>query len=391
MTVPTNKPRGNFKDVPLRIVSPDFGSPLTDLILALENYRRDKPAMSTPPGIFSEIKSIFHMLESIGSARIEGNNTTIAEYVETKLDKKPDHRESIVEIRNGEEALAFIDANIGSSAINRLFVSEIHKLVVKDLLPPPEGEGSDSPGEFRRREVDIRNSELVVTPVALVPPYVEELLAFLASRGEPKFDLLKLAIAHHRFVWIHPFDNGNGRTVRHFTYATLLKYGFGNPESRLINPVAIFCEDREKYCAALARADKGDDEGILQWCQYMLEGLKRELDKISQLGDYQFLQKNILLPALESALERQILKPIEFEILKIAVEKGSVVNGDITRRYPQKHISAVSRLISDLRDSEMLRSFPENSRRYQITFNNNFLLRDVTKALREKGFCPTKN
>ena len=42
----------------------------------------------------------------------------------------------------------------------------------------------------------------------------------------PKYDLLKVAIAHHRFVWVHPFSNGNGRTVRLFTYAMLVKLGF---------------------------------------------------------------------------------------------------------------------------------------------------------------------
>lgn len=35
---------------------------------------------------FFSIKT-YHLLESVGSARIEGNNTTVAEYIETKLEK----------------------------------------------------------------------------------------------------------------------------------------------------------------------------------------------------------------------------------------------------------------------------------------------------------------
>ena len=50
-----------------------------------------------------------------------------------------------------------------------------------------------------------------------VEDYMNELLDFVNKEDAKKFDLLKAAIAHHRFVWIHPFGNGNGRTVRLFT------------------------------------------------------------------------------------------------------------------------------------------------------------------------------
>ena len=47
---------------------------------------------------------------------------------------------------------------------------------------------------------------------------MEELVAFINRRDPPKYDLMKVAIAHHRFGWIHPFSNGNGRVVRLLTY-----------------------------------------------------------------------------------------------------------------------------------------------------------------------------
>jgi Fic family protein len=37
----------------------------------------------------------------------------------------------------------------------------------------------------------------------------------------PKYDLMKVALARHRFAWLHPFSNGNGRVVRLLTYAML--------------------------------------------------------------------------------------------------------------------------------------------------------------------------
>jgi len=55
---------------------------------------------------------------------------------------------------------------------------------------------------------------------------MEELFTFINNDDDKKYDLIKTALAHHRFVWIHPFDNGNGRTVRLFTYVLLVKLGF---------------------------------------------------------------------------------------------------------------------------------------------------------------------
>ncbi|MGV0928494.1 hypothetical protein ACTS9K_15180 [Empedobacter sp. ULE_I145] len=78
-----------FSPYELSLIQPDFDSPLTDLIIELEHLRKKDLGGSTHPAVFFQLKSIFHWLESMGSARIEGNNTTIAEYVETKIDDSP--------------------------------------------------------------------------------------------------------------------------------------------------------------------------------------------------------------------------------------------------------------------------------------------------------------
>ena len=77
----------NFKHYDLRFVEPLFASDLTDSIINLEHLRkRRRLGGTTHPAIFFQLKNVFHFLESIGSARIEGNNTTIAEYIGTKID-----------------------------------------------------------------------------------------------------------------------------------------------------------------------------------------------------------------------------------------------------------------------------------------------------------------
>jgi hypothetical protein len=63
----------------LRIPTPSFHAPVVEDILALQQLKVQQLVGSTHPEIFFEIKGVFHVLESLGSARIEGNRTTIEE------------------------------------------------------------------------------------------------------------------------------------------------------------------------------------------------------------------------------------------------------------------------------------------------------------------------
>lgn len=111
---------------------------------------------------------------------------------------------------------------------------------------------------------------------------------------------MKIALAHHRFGWVHPFGNGNGRTVRLLTYALLIKYGFNvQAGGRVLNPTAVFCNDRERYYSMLAEADTGTEQGLENWCLYVLAGISSELKKVDQLTNHQFLSSKILYPAID--------------------------------------------------------------------------------------------
>ncbi len=210
-------PAEKFLHYDLKLIEPSFSSTLTDLIIDLDYLRKKPLGGSTHPRVFFQLKHIFHTLESIGSARIEGNNTTIAEYIETKLEDNKKVPSGIREIQNIEKAMVFIEENIFEYPINRAFISELHKMIVDDLLPTPHGEGDHTPGEYRKINLKINKSNHLPPEAFMVEGYMDELLNFIAKEDSPKYDLLKAAIAHHRFVWIHPFGNGNGRTVRLFT------------------------------------------------------------------------------------------------------------------------------------------------------------------------------
>lgn len=380
-----------FSHYDLKLIEPTFGSALTDLIIELDYLRKKTLGGSTHATVFFQLKHIFHTLESIGSARIEGNNTTIAEYIETKLTESHIVPPSIREIQNIERAMEFIEENAKDSPINRAFLSELHKMIVDGLLPPPKGEGDETPGEYRRINLKINNSTHKPPDWLKVDDYMEELLDFVNRVDKPKYDLLKAAIAHHRFVWIHPFGNGNGRTVRLFTYAMLVKTGFNVNVGRIINPSAIFCSNRNDYYTNLSEADMGTEKGILTWAEYVLKGLKEEIEKIDKLTDYNFLKKEILIPTINYSLERKYLTDIEAKILKKAIERQVIQAADVKEYFGGKADAEVSRQIRKLIDKNMLVPEKQGSRKYILRFDNSYLLRSVIRSLDEKGFLPVRD
>lgn len=380
-----------FFHTDIKLIHPRFESRLTDLVIELDHLRKKRLGGTTHPHVFFQLKSIFQTLESIGSARIEGNNTTISEFIETKLEDRKYINEQIQEIRNIEESINFIDGDTENIKLGRLFISDLHKMIVKGLTPPPQGEGDSTPGIYRNYSVEIKGANHKPPETQQqVEGYMQELFEFLNDSHSPKYDLLKMALAHHRFMWIHPFGNGNGRVGRLFTYALLVKAGFNVNVGRILNPTAVFCINRDEYYKYLSEADTGKDEGLINWCTYVLEGLKTEIDKIDMLLDYSYLKESILFPALEHSEKMKYIDTNEYKILKLTIEKQVIQNSDIQEVLKGKHMTSISRYIRTLKEKKMLVSEVENVRKYHINFTNNFLIRSVIKKLEEEGFIPMK-
>lgn len=380
-----------FVHYDLKMIKPQFDSVLTDLVIELDHLRRKRLGGSTHPTTFFQLKGIFHTLESIGSARIEGNNTTITDYLENKSDDGNSTDQNIIEIQNIEKSMNFIDENINQIVIDRRFVSDLQKYIVEGLTPPPKGEGDKTPGKYRTHNIKINNSVHMPPMPSQIQGYMDELFKFVNNEDSSKYDLIKTAIAHHRFVWIHPFGNGNGRTVRLFTYAMLVKQGFNIKLGRIVNPTAIFSTDRDRYYDNLSYADKGTNQGIIRWCEYVLTGLKTEIEKIDLLLDYKYLSKNILKKALLYSKESGLVKEIEFKILTVAIEKQVFQASDLKSLFPNKVSAEISRNIKRLKDKSLVISEKENSRRYIISFKNKILLRGIIRALDENNFLPIHN
>lgn len=369
----------------LNLLNPSFESDLVDIVNELEKLRYVGVRTDVHPKLFLQLKSIFHMLESLGSARIEGNHTTISDYVESKIDKDQSS-EQLSEIENIEKAMTFIDEHfLSGEIISEMMIRELHSLTVYNLDHSKEGDRT--PGSYRKHQVIISQSPHLPPEPHLVPDYMHEQISFINHEDRPKYDLIKMALAHHRFGWIHPFSNGNGRTVRLLTYALLIKYGFNvQAGGRILNPTAIFCNDRDKYYEMLTKADTGKPEELEKWCIYVLEGILEGLKKVDQLADLEFLSSKILFPALDDALDREQITKLERDILKMAISKGTIKALDIKEIDPKLAPRARTYQITKMLEGKMLSKLEENGRIYVPSFMNNNLLRSIIKKLREEGF-----
>ncbi|WP_300525821.1 Fic family protein [Alcanivorax sp.] len=372
-------------DFPLRLVSPDFDSPLTDTLMELNHLRRLKLGGTTAPWMFFQLKNIFHILESIGSARIEGNRTTISEYIEQKIEHGERSNERFSEIANVEKAMEFIEEQIDEGTeITHVFIRELHNLVVDELSE----EGDKTPGAYRKWNVQIQDAMHVPPEAHSVQPYMDELIAFINRDDPSKYDLLKTAIAHHRFTWIHPFGNGNGRVVRLLTYSLLIKYGFNVKSGKILNPTAVFCNDRDVYYERLAEADIGTDAALLNWCDYVLSGVLGEVTKLNKLLDFDFLLERILLPTLLKSEERRHITRAESRILQAGVRKQSFKAGDINKSFDGLDARQRTHKIAKMKDAGLIKPLKPGGRTYHVSFMNNFLMRSLIQVLESEDFIP---
>ncbi len=377
-----------FNHFDLTLLNPAFDSPLVDVLTELEHLRRLQLGGTTPAPVFFQLKHVFHILESLGSARIEGNHTTLADYVESALEATDaaNAADQIREIANIEEAMAYIEEAIApGAAVTEQFVRELHALTVRGLLR----EGDATPGAYRTGQVKIALAEHLPPDAIQVPGYMQALVTFINHNDAPKYDLIKVALAHHRFGWIHPFSNGNGRVVRLLTYALLIKYGFNvKAGGRVLNPTAVFCSDREQYYAMLACADSGTPENLERWCIYVLQGVLTELTKVDQLTRYDYLKSKILIPTLGFARARGLITLQEEAILLAAVKAGVVKAVDLSEAMPGLNDTQRTYQIRKLVERKMLRPIEPKSRQYTIGFDNNYLMRGVIHALAQENFIP---
>lgn len=371
----------------IKTPEPKYNSKLTGIIFQLEHLRGRTVPSNTNQQIFIQLKNLFHIIEALSSAHIEGNHTTLAGFVEKRAAGEQTD-ENMNEIINLMKALDFIDEHINNTQINRDFILELHKIVVDNL----KHEGDDHVGGFRNKDVTIANSQHIPPSHYDVSDLMRELIKYINADANSQDELLKISLAHHRFVWIHPFGNGNGRTVRLLTYAMLCKKGYIEPNAlRLFNPTAVFAGDRHKYYDMLERADKGTDKDLLEWSEYFLSGIKDETEKTLRLSDSNFVNNKLFLPAISKLNAAGVISKLEANILERTVRRSTIRAADIFDLWNKNVIpSTVANQLRKLRDAGFLIPTKEGGREYSLNFIDNVLTRLVLDQMEKENLLPIR-
>lgn len=219
-----------------------------------------------PPTVMAKIKEQFEIEMTYNSNAIEGNSLTLKEtfWVITQgltIKEKPlkDH----LEAKNHKEALDFLYKLIEHDRKNTLsehLIKQLHQLVVMDSQ-------KDIAGRYRDGDVYIGGADHTPPSHLEVPHAMHELVLSLQKRNPKQHVIEKAALAHHRFVHIHPFWDGNGRVGRLLMNIFILQAGY---------PLAIILmNDRKRYYRVLSLADNGKYAPL---CEFVAQAVLRSLN-----------------------------------------------------------------------------------------------------------------
>lgn len=190
-------------------------------------------------------------------------------YHETVFGIIPRSRLIPLEIEGIKRAWDFVakTKNHGRIPLTAAFLKKVHKIGFGWIFP-------EFGGQFRTIEVKV--SKHTPPKSYLVPQLMEDLSRDLKVRFHhfPKIDddrfidsLVELiAWAHHRFLWIHPFKDYNGRIGRLLINIILLNLDLPPIELQVDTLVG-----RKKYVIALQEADQGNYTKLEKLIQSSIE------------------------------------------------------------------------------------------------------------------------
>jgi len=191
------------------------------------------------------------------SNAIEGNTIKLREtqlILERGLTIQGRSLREHLEVRNHPRAIKYVET-MTRRALREQDILVLHQIIMKGI--------DDEAGRFRAAEVRIAGAEFMPPPAYEIPHLIRELVDW-CNRDPDELRPIELAATlHHRFVWIHPFHDGNGRVARLLMNLVLTRSGY---------PIAVILNvDRSKYYDTLKKADNGDPTSFVNFVASAVE------------------------------------------------------------------------------------------------------------------------
>lgn len=243
---------------------------LEDKKKRLDAYRPISSDLST------NLQEWFKIELTYTSNAIEGNTLSRAEttlIVEKGLTVDGKTLNEHLEAVNHAQAFDWIIQRIESKEhkITERTIMDLHRRILNKI-------DDTNAGRYRTVSVRIAGSTVIMPNAMKIPELMEEFVLWLHKSDK---HLLTLAIdAHLKFVSIHPFVDGNGRTARLLMNLLLMQAGYP--------PAIIRKEERRLYINSIEKAQLGGS--LKDYYALMYEAVNRSLDiYINALEDKQHL------------------------------------------------------------------------------------------------------
>lgn len=200
------------------------------------------------------------------SNNIEGNTLTRKEtqlIIEENLTTASKPFTDYLEAKNHAKAFEYIlEILKDNKKIDENIILTIHKKLLTEI-------DNDNAGFYRNCRVRISGSRVTLPNPMKVPELMSDFFKWLNKNNTDAIN------AHLRFVSIHPFADGNGRTARLLMNLILMKSGYC--------PIIIRPRDRKRYITSIEKAQLTNDAETYN--KFMLNALKRSFDNIIDMFD----------------------------------------------------------------------------------------------------------
>lgn len=217
-----------------------------------------------PASVLQKIREGLSLEWTYNSNSIEGNTLSLNEtklILQEGITIKGKSLREHFEAYNHEKAIDYLYSLINEKyTLRSIDILSLHGLVLRSIE-------DDFAGRIRNGGVRIAGANFTPPNAGKVAGLLDELILFVNENPLKLNEIVLATIFHHRMVWIHPFFDGNGRTVRLAMNLLLLKAGFP--------PAIILKNDRKKYYDALNQANNGNYQKL---CLLMAQALERSLN-----------------------------------------------------------------------------------------------------------------